>query len=178
METNEVPGGSKGVSSDLLKNFNLESLKDIKTLEKFLPAPLRNTSLDLDKIAESIKTNPSFDYNQVVDIVKNLKSIDASKQSQIESVLTSKADNISNVLMKDILKSLNNANPTEESKGREESVEEEDSDEDDDSDASSEDNKNLVENVKENLDKLIQSNSLKRKTTKKRWWTPEEVIDE
>jgi hypothetical protein len=174
METNEVPGGSKGVSPDPLKNFSLDSLKDIKTLEKFLPAPLRNTSFNLDKIAETFKTNPSFDYKQVVDIMKSLKTIDASKQSQIESVLTSKGDNITNNVIKDILKSLNTTNQAEESKIKEESSIEEDSDEDSDSEDSL-DNKNLVDNVKENLDKLIQSNSLKRKTTKKRWWTPEEV---
>jgi hypothetical protein len=36
--------------------------------------------------------------------------------------------------------------------------------------------KNLVENVKENIDKILSKNSIKKKTLKKRWWTPEEVI--
>lgn len=38
------------------------------------------------------------------------------------------------------------------------------------------DGQNLLESVKENLDNILTSSSLKKKTTDKRWWTPEEVI--
>ena len=64
---------------ELLRGFKLENIKDMKSLQKFLPLPINNSSVNIDKIAESIKTNPSFDYKEVVDIVKNSKSIDPSK---------------------------------------------------------------------------------------------------
>ena len=34
---------------------------------------------------------------------------------------------------------------------------------------------NLIDSVKENLDHLLQANLIKRKNTKKKWWTREEV---
>jgi hypothetical protein len=179
MENNEVSASKSSVPKqapvEVLKNFNLDTLKDMKSLDKFLPVFLLGTSFNLDKVAESIKNNPSFNYNEVVDIMKNLKSIDPSKQSQIESILTSKTENISNNAIIDIIKSLNVNNSKQEMKSEEAQSMIEETDTDSLSIVTMSEGKNLVENVRENLDKLIQSNSLKRKTTKKRWWTPEEV---
>jgi hypothetical protein len=60
--------------------------------------------------------------------------------------------------------------------------EENDENDMDNMDFSSEDNsnsysqgKNLVQNVKDNLNTLSSSSYNKKKTTLKRWWTPEEV---
>ncbi len=179
MESSEVSNPKSLTSqhkpNEVLKNFNLEALKDMKSLDKFLPVSMRGSSFNLTKIAESIKNNPSFDYAEFVDIVKNLKSIDASKQSQIESILTAKAENLSNNTISDIIKSLNLNSSTHDAKSEDAQSMIDESDSDSLSIDTMSDGKNLVENVKENLDKLIQSNSLKRKTTKKRWWTPEEV---
>ena len=196
-----------------------------------------------------MQKNHYIDYNDAIDIVKNLKSLDSSKQSQIESILRLQNENISNnTLNSDIMQSLKqqqfnwqqylSVNLNENTKysnynnhdedhfndksknnqsyenydnlqklGKEPHQKNEDEDgyhyddvdidDDDDDDDDLEDerysnldmfsikssldknqNLNFLDNVKENLEQICNSNNIKRKNTKKRWWTPEEVMNE
>ena len=110
--------------------------------------------------------------------LKNLKSLDPSKHSQIEWILTSNSEKLTNSAVADIMKSLNESKSKQDMKIDDQYSDSSESDSDDlsvNSLIDKKDGKNLVENVKENIDKILQKNSIKKKTLKKRWWTPEEV---
>lgn len=158
--------GSDGTTKEVSPSAKLNQ----KNIEPF--------SLNPNKFAELFKGKPTFDYSQVVEIAKNLKSLDPSKHSQIESILTSKNSNLSNNALMDIINSINETNVKKDIKTEESESNQSDSDSDDSSLGDmieKNEEKNLVENVKENLDKLLQRSAMKKKTLKKRWWTPEEV---
>ena len=189
-----------------------------------------------------MQKNHYIDYNDVIDRVKNSKSLDSTKQSQRESILRSQNENISsNTLNTDIMQSLKqqqfnwqqylSVNQNENTKYHDEDHlndktknnlsyenydnlqkldkepaeknEDEDGYDDDDMDIDDDDdddleyerysnldmfsikstldknqNLNFLDNVKENLEQICNSNNIKRKNTKKRWWTPEEVMNE
>lgn len=183
METNELSNSNLAsiVSSALqsFKEFDLDSLKDVKGLSKFLPMPLGQISVNLDEIAESLKNQPFFDYNKVVEVAKNLKSIGSMRQNQIESVLTQREGQLSNNKIQEIINAIG-----KKQEGNIKLEEEETHSDlsDDGSDAGSvdyslakKDGAKLLDSVKENLDLMIQNDGLKKKNSKKRWWTPEEV---
>lgn len=161
---------TKGTSDGLGKEVSPPSKLSQNNIEPFSPS--------MNKVWEMFKGKPTFDYSQVVEIAKNLKSLDPSKHSQIESILTSKSSNLTNNALMDIINSINETNSKKDIKTEETESNQSDSESDDSSlqdIIEKNEEKNLVENVKENLDKLLQRSAMKKKTLKKRWWTPEEV---
>ena len=183
METNELSNSNlmSVVSSALqsFKEFDLASLKDIKGVKKFLPMPLDKISVDLSEIAESLKNQPFFDYNKVVEVAKNLKSIDSIRQSQIESVLTSQQGQVFNNQIQEIINTLGKkqeGNMKMEDEETHSDLSDNASDEGSvDFSLNRKDSAKLLDSVKENLDLIIQNDNIKKKSSKKRWWTPEEV---
>lgn len=182
MEKNELSNSNlAGALSSALhsfKEFNPDSFKDLNGVNKFLPMPLSEISVNLHEIAESLKNQPLFDYNKVIEIAKSLKSIDSMRQNQIESVLTSKEGQISSNQMHDIVNTLN----IKQEEGAQSDAETHSNLSETVSNAESGDflmvknhNAKLLESVKENLDLMIKSDAIKKKNSKKRWWTPEEV---
>lgn len=183
METSELSNsnltnfGSSALQP--LKEINLESLKGIKGFNELLPMPPTKNSVGLSELMESLKNQPFFDYNKVVEVAKNLKSIDPKRQNQIESVLTSREGQISNNQIQDIINTLGKK---QENKMK---LEEEETHSDLSEDASEagsidfslarKDGVKLLDSVKENLNLINQDDSIKKKNSKKRWWTPEEV---
>ena len=186
-----------------LMDINIESKKSTSSLNKILSLPTQNQSLAYDKLAESLQKNHALDYTNVIEIMKILKSIDLNQQKKLESILTSKADGISNSAITEIMENLktdnnnsmhdlsNHSKNNIHTGGRKSSeirmmddliIEEMLSGDDSETDTLSiksliprKDGTNLIDNVKENLDHLLQANLIKRKNTKKKWWTREEV---
>jgi hypothetical protein len=151
-------------------NKTADSSSDLKTLGKFLPTTIDDKSINYTKIAQMIKEKPNFDYEQIIQISKSLKSFDATKHSQIESFLTSRNENISNQDVASLLQIIGEKAKELEAVKLEESREDSVSAVQAKSKSAS-----LFQNIKENIDKLLQTNCLKKKNLKKRWWTPEEV---
>jgi len=175
---NPKQAGTPASSDSTMIQTALDSIKDLKSIEKFLPASIDDKSINLSQIAEMIKKKPTFDFTPVVEMAKNLKTLDPTKHSQIESILTSKTTDLSNNTVADLVKSLSEAIPKSESKYDEIHSNASGSYDDTISDRSiieRKDGKNLVESVKENVDKLLEKSAGKKKVLKKRWWTPEEV---
>ena len=117
-------------------------------------------------------------------MAKGLKSIDPSQQSRIENLLMSKDENLSKNAVADIVNSIHKNSQKRGGKdGEDGSIEDSDDEElssesdDDPADASplKEEEITLVENVRDNIEKIFSKSNLKRKASKKRWWTPEEV---
>lgn len=182
MEKNELSNSNISnflpAAMQALKGFNLDAFKDIKGVDKFLPMPLSEIPINLGDIAASLKTQPFFDFNHVVEISKNLKSLDSTHQNQIESILTSKEAQISSNLMQDILKTLSAKKNQMEASEDETNSDDSESMSDEMSvnfSASKRDGSNLLDNIKENLDIIMKGDGMKKKNAKKRWWTPEEV---
>ena len=229
----------QGKNSDM--NMKLDELKDIKNIDQFLTpfgltSMIKNGgSLPIDKIIESLQKGHFIDYNSVIDMAKNLKSFDSTKQSKIESILKPQNENISNNTLSDIMQTLKQQHFNQQQNYQNDNVKysnhksydnhsingvrqsqddgddndieqqvngklvEKDGDDYDERYIDNEDdiesegysntdtcifsmkssldkNLNFLDNVKENLDQICNNNNLKRKNTKKRWWTPEEVI--
>jgi len=162
-------------------NNDLGGEKERITLEKLMPISLKGATNNIDKMAEILQNKSGFDYNQVFDIVKNLKSQFPENQLQIESLFTGRSENTSINTIPELISSVHKNNSILDDRIDEDS-EEQDSEEDlDDYDSNHEQTaqgstskKNLIDNVKENLDSILQADGGKKKFTEKRWWTPEE----
>lgn len=187
MENLEMQSQMVAIPALSLSNINIShdlSAQNQETnLEKFLPVSFKGAPNGIDKMAEIIQSQQGFDYNQVFDIVKNLKSQFPEKKLPIESLYNGRKEHSLMNLIPELTNPLNKNSSFIDSKKNEESEEEEDSEDDlDDYDSNHEQNihgsaskKNLIDNVKENLDSILQADGGKKKFTEKRWWTPEEV---
>jgi len=187
MENIEVQSQVVSIPALSLPSLNMDhelgNQDEGSSLEKFLPVSLKGTPNGIDKMAEIIKNRSNFDYNQVLDIVKSLKSQFPEKQIQIDSLYNGRNENTFMNTIPELMKPLNKSNSALNPKINEDSEEEEPEEDLDDYDSHHEQTaqesasrKNLVENVKENLDSILQADGGKKKFTEKRWWTPEEVI--
>jgi len=140
-------------------------------LERLLPISLRGIAENL----ETMKSNSEFKYQGVLEMVKNQLG---NAAASINSILTARGENASDQTNA----GLNTSSGAKLDDDDEDVDLEEMSDEDSDlSETESEQlalgsasKKNLVDNVKENLDSILQADSGKKKFTEKRWWTPEE----
>ena len=185
-------------------DINTETVKKMTNLDKILSLSLQNHPLSYDKIAECLQRNHTIDYINVIEVMKKLKSIDPYQQKQLESILSSKTDTISNNAIKEIIGNLKSDNnriltanipyndnqftnigtkSSNDNKSNEYLISE-DILSGDDSDADSlsikslilrKEGTNLIDNVKENIDHILQANLIKKKNTRKKWWTGEEV---
>ena len=148
-----------------------EGSLDGNSLERLLPISLRGTSENL----ETMKNNSEFDYKEVLEMVKNQMG---NKAASSNSVLTARGENSS----EQTNAGLNSSGVKVEDDDEDADLEEMSDEDSDLSETESEQlalgsasKKNLVDNVKENLDSILQADSGKKKFTEKRWWTPEEV---
>jgi len=148
-----------------------EDSLDGNGLERLLPISLRGATENL----ETMKSNSEFNYKGVLEMVKTQLG---NKAASSNSILTSRGENASDQTNA----GLNTSSGAKLEDDDEDADLEEMSDDDSDlSETESErlalgsaSKKNLVDNVKENLDSILQADSGKKKFTEKRWWTPEE----
>lgn len=156
-----------------------ETLQHPDGSDHLLLPPLKESSIGLGKMSEVMANNPNFNYNQVLEIVKNFKSINPNNSSLSESILVKRPNQISDNLGINREKASNEGNDKfDGGDDEEESEDNYDDDSENEDDQSSPDiagRKNLIDNVKENLDYILQTDGGKKKLTEKRWWTPEEV---
>lgn len=153
--------------------------RQIPGLEKFIAPPLKGAPVSFDSLSEIMKNNPAFDMNQVMSIVNSFKSINAEKQMQIGSLLGSRSNNPNIEGMSFTVPPLNLKSLEEDTKMEEDEDDDglEASDDDLELSPELENRKNLLDNVKENLDSILQADGGKKRFTEKRWWTPEEVFN-
>ena len=162
-----------------LKDISINSLTDLKNIQSFLPLSINSTPYNLKDIAEIVKTQPVFDYNQIIQLSKNLKSIDPRQQSQIETILGSQESKAPSNTLQDLIQVLSKKDDLilpekdeqvlDENETLSESLSE-------DFDLVKMESENLLDNVKENLDIIMQKDDIRKRNSEKRWWTPEEVI--
>jgi len=160
-----------------LKDVNINSLTDLKNIQSFLPLSINSTPYNLKDIAEIVKTQPVFDYNQIIQLSKNLKSIDPRQQSQIETILGSQESKAPSNTLQDLIQVLSKKDDIilpekdeqvlDENETLSESLSE-------DFDLIKMESENLLDNVKENLDIIMQKDDIRKRNSEKRWWTPEE----
>lgn len=155
-----------------------ETLQHPDGSDQLLLPPLKETSIGLGKMTEVMANNPNFNYSQVLEIVKSFKAINPNKNSLSESIIGTRPNQISDSMNINREKSSNGALESFDGKDDDEDSEENYDDSENEDDQSSPDmtsRKNLIDNVKENLDYILQTDGGKKKFTEKRWWTPEEV---
>ena len=183
--SNSNPSSLKLLSS--IPGLSVDAIKDFKGLESLRQSSMESGAPSYGKLMEELKKNQMFDYKSVLDMLKSNKNIAPEKITQIEKVFDPKGEKFTENTLKDaleLMKELCKNEPTSEQdeEGLNDSeVEEEEDDEsmmEDDGDScfeKSPNDHNLMDSIKENIDGMLGSNAMKRKTTKKRWWTPEEV---
>jgi len=149
------------------------------SLERFLPISLKGAAENL----ETMKSKSGIDYKEVLELTKNMYKLNAQKAASSNSVLTARGENASDNTNSGLNTASDPMGVKLEEDDEDADLEDESEDESDLSDSESErlalgsaSKKNLVDNVKENLDSILQADSGKKKFTEKRWWTPEEVL--
>jgi len=161
-----------------LQEIDLKSLGDLKNVQSYFPLPLSTVPFNLRDVAEAVRNQPFFDYNQIIQVSKNLKSIDPKQQSQIESFLASKESKVPSNMLRDIIQGLskkdeNNNQEKDQKLGEDNETLSESASED--YNLIRPDKENLLDNIKENLNIIMTRDEARRKSSEKRWWTPEEV---
>lgn len=135
---------------------------------------------------EELKKNYTFDDKSVLEMLKNSKKLDKQQLAQIEKVFSSKGEKIPQDALDSALNAVKQLSKMEDTSGPKplsaassegnESDDDVSSEDESDSELNMREGHNLLDSVKENIDNLLSSNNLKHKSTKKRWWTPEEVL--
>ena len=161
-----------------LNPIDTQSIQGMKEFDKLVATSIKGASATTENTVDSNNNNSGFDYSKVLDIVKSLKSMSAEKQSQYESILTTRMNNNSENTLSDLMHKVSDksdrADMDFEDEESDESLSESESGLNEYS-MEAPNKKNLIDNVKENLDSLLQNDGGKKKFTEKRWWTPEEV---
>lgn len=166
-----------------MKNIDFASLKDLKGMEKIMESLSNPDAASYDKLMEELQRNHSFDYKTVLDMLRNSKSTNPILLEQLEKVLTSHGEKITENTINDTFSLMKQySNNVKSVKSQDEDIEGSMAS-DSDSDSMSIENafehkegQNLIDSVKENIENMLNSSAFKRKATKKRWWTPEEVL--
>ena len=89
-----------------LIDITIETIKNVSNLDKITSSPIQNHHMSYNMIAEILQKNHPINYNNIIETMKTLKNIDPDQQKQLESILSSKNDEISNITMKEIIGNL------------------------------------------------------------------------
>lgn len=180
-KTAEILGSAAG--SDVA-NTSASSQKAQASLDSIIDNIMISGIDQNNKTFQELKQNLSLDDQHLLSVMKNLKQLPQKKLAPIERLFTSKAENIPGSLMNDVLTVFRELTSKQSDSAKKEAAEESGEDLEDEDDTSSNDGSqgqgsnepNLMQSVKENIDQMLSSNSLKRKIVNKRWWTPQEVF--
>ncbi len=153
-------------------------LAEQRNLQNIFSSPINDLRLPLKNLNQTQKNPSLLDFNQIIQVSKGLKSLDPAQQSQIESILASKDSKIPGNLLQELLQTLSKKESSTNNQ-----VEERDGDDNetlsenlsDDLSLDHTENRNLLDNVKENLNLIVKREDSKKKNSEKRWWTSEEV---
>ena len=89
-----------------LIDITIETIKNVSNLDKITSSPIQNHHMSYNMIAEILQKNHPINYNNIIETMKTLKNIDPDQQKQLESILSSKNDEISKITMKEIIGNL------------------------------------------------------------------------